>query len=190
VMGFVRWESGRPAAKAAVFMQNTYNFRKYVREVKTDEHGFFRLGSVPGDEPYFVFAVPPDEGTAMRSFEYFTVGSLQRELWLALELHPHRVIGTLDNLPRMSDGGATRERKDWSESRGNVPLQLLRIEGKSETIVWSFSAESSGKFAIANVPHGLYRVRLSRAEGQAVIHSLPFGVGDGQSETAVQWPPP
>ena len=31
VMGFVRWESGAPAAKAVVFMQNTYNFRKYVR---------------------------------------------------------------------------------------------------------------------------------------------------------------
>ncbi len=59
VMGFVKWESGLPVERAVVFMQNTYNFRKYVRRVETDEHGYFRFLDVPGNEPYFVFTVPP-----------------------------------------------------------------------------------------------------------------------------------
>lgn len=66
VLGFVKWESGLPVARAAVFMQCSYNFRKYVRRVETDEQGFFRFFDVPGNEPYFVFALPPGDGSAMR----------------------------------------------------------------------------------------------------------------------------
>ncbi len=184
VMGFVGWESGLPAAKAAVFMQNRFNFRKFVRRVETDEHGYFRFSNVPGDEPYFIFAVPPGDGNSMRSFEYFGVGSLQREVWRALELHPHRVTGDLDELARIREGEAS------SEPSKNTLLQLVRIEGKAESIVWSYRAEPSGKFTVANVPHGRFHVQFSQKEGGTVIRSLPFEVGDGQSETTVKWSSP
>jgi hypothetical protein len=184
VMGFVSWESGVPSAKAAVFMQNTYNFRKFVRRVETNEQGYFRFSDVPGDEPYFIFAVPPGDGNAVRSFEYFGVGSLQREVWRALELHPHRLTGDLDGLARSREGEAL------SEPGGNALLQLVRIEGKAEQILWSFRAEPSGKFTVANVPHGRYCVQFSQEKGGTDIRSLTFEVGDGQSETYVQWSSP
>jgi hypothetical protein len=184
VMGFVSWESGVPAANATVFMQNTYNFRKFMRRVETDEHGYFRFNDVPGDEPYLIFAVPPGDGNAVRGFEYFAVGFLQREVWRALELHPHRLTGDLDGLARSREGEAL------SEPGENALLQLVRIEGKAEQILWSFRAEPSGKFTVANVPHGRYCVRFSQEEGGTDIRSLTFEVGDGQSETYVRWSSP
>ena len=80
VMGFVKWERGLPAAKAVVFMQNAYDFRKYVRRVEADDRGFFRFVNVPGNEPYFVFALPPGEGPVMREFVYFGVPTPRREI--------------------------------------------------------------------------------------------------------------
>ena len=77
-------------------MQNSYNFRKFVRRVETDEHGYFRFSDVPGDEPYFVFALPPGEDNAMRNFEYFGVGAGQRELWRRWSCIRIRVVGTVD----------------------------------------------------------------------------------------------
>ena len=181
VMGFVRWESGLPAAKAAVFMQNSYNFRKYLQRVESDEHGYYRFGNVPGGEPYFVFAVPPGDENSIRNFEYFGVGPLQREVWRSLELHPHRISGSLNPLFRM------RESEARPDSGWKALLHLARIEGKAESIVWSFRAEPSGKFAVANVAHGRYCVQSSQNESGTFIRSLPFEVGDGQSETIVQW---
>ena len=62
VVGFVHWESGLPAEKAPVIMQNSQSFRKFVKRVESDEHGFYRFTDVPGGEPYFVFALPPEHG--------------------------------------------------------------------------------------------------------------------------------
>jgi hypothetical protein len=42
-------------------------------------------------------------------------------------------------------------------------------------------------FAVANLTHGHYRVQFSQRAGGTVIRSLPFEVGDGQSETTVRW---
>jgi hypothetical protein len=165
-------------------MQNTYNFRKFVRRVETDEHGYFRFNNVPGDEPYFIFAVPPGDGKAVRNFEYFGVGLLQREVWRALELHPHRVVGDLNEAVRIREGEGP------SEPGRNALLQLVRMEGKADQIVWSFSSEPSGKFTVANVPHGRYRIQFSEKEGGTDIRSLPLEVGDGQSETTVRWSSP
>jgi hypothetical protein len=72
----------------------------------------------------------------------------------------------------------------------SAPLQLVRIEGKTERILWTFRAEPSGKFIVANVPHGRYCVQLSHKDGGTVIQSLPFDVGDGRTETVVRWPSP
>ena len=107
VMGFVRWENGAPAEKAAVFMQNTYNFRKYVRRVETDEHGYYRFSSVPGNEPYFVFALPPGQAGAMRNFDHFAIADLQREMWRDQVVHPHRISGGIvDGIPAQSSAAA------------------------------------------------------------------------------------
>ncbi len=73
VMGFVRWESGALVEKAVVFMQNSYDFRRYVKRVETDEHGFFRFVGATSDEPYFVFAVPPGRAGEMKNHDYFGI---------------------------------------------------------------------------------------------------------------------
>jgi len=169
-VGFVRWESGLPAAKAPVVMQNSQSFRKFVKRVEADEHGFYRFADVPGDEPYFVFAQPPGEDTAMRNFEYFSIAPPQREVWHDLTLHPHRITGSLI-------------RADPSST-----LQLVRVDAKEERIVWSFQADSSGQFTIANVPHGRYRVRMLSQDQSKTTPSLPFEVVEGKDEEVVHWP--
>jgi hypothetical protein len=170
VMGFVRWESGVPVAKAAVFMQNTYSFRKYLRRVETDDRGYFCFSNVPCNEPYFVFAAPPGENDAIRNFDYFTVASFQRELWRDHVLHPHRIAGIL---PAAVPAATT--------------LQLVRDDGEVETTVWTFRAASSRRLALGNVPHGKYRVQLVAGK---TIRSLPIDVADGRPEVAVYWTPP
>jgi hypothetical protein len=170
VMGFVRWEGGAPAEKSVVFMQNTNNFRKFVRRVEADEQGFFRFSEVPGDEPYFIFALPPGDDHAVRSLEYFDIASPQREVWRMLTLHPHRVTG---NLP---DDVSTK-----------TVLQFVVIDRDGERVLRSFRASEDGRFTVANVPHGRYRVQVAPGEGGKIARSLPFGVGDGQSETTIRW---
>ncbi len=176
VIGFVRWESGLPVRKAAVFLQNSNDFRRYVRRVETDEHGFFRFSEVPGDESYFVFALPPGDDDAMRNFEYFSVTTVQREVWRPLTLHPHRVTGDLP--------AAVLAARRPGE-RGT--LQFVRLEGKAEQLMWTFRAEPSGKFTVANVPHGRYCVQVRSSGGDEVARSLPFEVAEGQEEV-VRWP--
>ena len=170
VRGFVRWESGVPAAKAAVLMQNTYNFRKFLRRVETDENGYFRFSGVPGDEQYFFFALPPGEENAVRDFRYFAVESTQREVWQTATVHPHRVVG---RPPATPPTGAT--------------VQLVLVQGNGERTVSSLTPGDGGRFAFANVPHGRYRVQVPSATAGSIARSLPFSVGDGQSDINVRW---
>ena len=169
VMGFVRWESGAPVARAVVFMQNTYNFRRFFRRVETDDSGFFRFGSVPAGESYFAFALPPDEQNGMREFDYFGMPAQLREVWRELTLHPHRVTGVL------------------VVARTESVLQLVRVDGGKERVIWSFRAAASGRFTIGNVPHGTYRVQTPPSDRGTPARSLPFEVMDGRQETFVQW---
>jgi hypothetical protein len=173
VKGFVRWESGAPAAKAAVLMQNSYSFRKFLRRGETDENGYFRFGGVPGDEPYFLFALPPGEENAMRDFRYFSVDSTQREVWQTATIHPHRVVGRSPATPV-----------------ANATAQLMLAQGKDERAVWSFMFDDGGRFRIANVPHGRYRVQISSPIEGDVGRSLVFDVADGSSDTTVRWMSP
>jgi hypothetical protein len=170
VMGFARWESGAPAARAVVFMQNTFDFRRFVRRTESNEDGFFRFENVPRNEPYFIFAVPPGQTSAMRNIHYFSVAGAQCEIWRDETLHPHRVSGSL--APAIPSGAS---------------LQLIRVDGKSEVPVWGFRADSSGRFTVENVPHGRYRVRVGQGGGQASKSSIAFDVGDGTVEVNVEW---
>jgi hypothetical protein len=170
VMGFVRWEGGLPAQKAAVFMQNIHNFRKFIRRVEADEQGFFRFSDVPGDEPYFIFAVPSGDDNAVRGFEYFGIAAQQREVWRVLTLHPHRVVG---NSPEGMSA--------------NDLFQLVLIDRNGERLLWTFHAGETARFSLTNVPHGRYRVQVSSGEGGQIARSLPFEVGDGQSQTTIRW---
>ena len=170
IMGFVRWEGGLPAAKAVVFVQHRDNFRLYVRRVEADENGFFRVSDVPGDEAYFAFAVPPGEEMAARQFVYFKALSTQREVWRDLTLHGHRVVGQLAGV-----GPA-------------VPLQLVRVDSGGDRNILEFRADAKGRFSIANVPHGRYRVQSTPGEGVAGIRSLPLEVVEGRPEEDVRWP--
>ena len=170
VMGFVRSEGGLPVAKAAVYMQHQTNFRRYLRRVETDDQGYFQFAGVPGGEPYFVFALPPGDITAMRHYDYFGVPALLREVWRELTLHPHRVTGLVE-----------------AASAESV-FQLVHVDEGKERVLWSFRAEPSGRFTITNVPHGRYRVQTLPAKRGRVARSLPLEVKDGGSEVFVQWP--
>ncbi len=169
VMGFVRWESGLPVEKAPVVMQNSQNFRKFVRRVETDEHGFYHFTDVPGGEPYFIFALPPGVDGAMRNFEYFFVASYQHEVWSELTLHPHRVTG-----------GLTHAGSEQS-------LQLVRLGAKEEPVLWTSQADGTGQFVVANVPHGRYRLRVLSQNRADTAASVPFDVEEGKEEAAVRW---
>ncbi len=200
VKGFVRWETGAPAVKAVVFMQNEYDFRKYVRRVETDEHGYFVFSDVPAREPYFVFALPPGVGDAMRRFDHFGVGYPEREVWRALALSPHRVIGAVPQSAAFSEGTSTEptQRVRGGPARGRstdadilaADVQLVRLDGQGESIVWTVRAADAGRFSISNVFHGRYQVRVWHDGGKTVTRSLPFEVGDGQTETTVRWAEP
>jgi hypothetical protein len=115
-----------------------------------------------------------------------------------LTLHPHRVTGTVPVLApagvgalpaRRASEGPSATHTDPSGTDGRT-LQLVRAEVKSEPIIWIFRADPSGRFTVSNVPHGRYRVQILQGDGKPVVRSLPFDVGDGQSETAVRWSSP
>jgi hypothetical protein len=143
VVGFVRWENGQPADRAPVFMQDATNFRNYVRRVETDDQGFFRFTQVPGDAPYFVFAVPGDD-TAIRSSRMFALPAGLREAWCDLTLHAHRIVGVV---PPRQDSPRTQR-----DGVAGSLLQLLRIdESGPGSVAWEFRPETSGRFALAEV---------------------------------------
>lgn len=172
IMGVVRWESGLPVAKAVVFVQHTNNFRRFLRRVETDESGFYSIPGVPGDEPYFIFALPPNEDNAIKNFRYFDVISAQREVWHDLILHPHRVKGKL------------------ALSNPKPSIELVRIGPDIERKVWTFQADWSGDLGISNIPHGRYRVQTIPRGGEPSYRSAPFDITDGQAEILLNWPEP
>ena len=147
VIGLVRWESGAPAAKAEVYMQHAGNFRRYLRRAEADENGVFRFVGVPGDEPYFAFALPAGEPSALRGFVHFGVESGRREHWLELTLHPHRVTSPAGKL------------------KGSAAVELVRLGPGGDELVWASRADATGRATVANVPHGRYRLRSPAAGG-------------------------
>ncbi len=170
IMGFVRWESGVPAAKATVIVQHSGNFRLFLRRVESDENGFFRVAGVPGDEPYFAFATPLGEDVSLREFVYFGVDATRREAWRDLELHAHRIVG------------------HGPVGRLKTPMRLVRTDHGGDRVVLSFEAYASGRYSIANVTHGRYRVETSLAGGFENTRSLPVEVVEGRPEENVRWP--
>ena len=111
-------------------------------------------------------------------------------------MHPHQVTGTIPPpAPLMSDDGKTSlARSVGTESHiaathpsAEPTLQLVSLEGKAERLVWTFRPQSSGEFIVANVPHGRYRVQVSKPNVKTGARSLAFDVGDGESETTVRW---
>ena len=69
-------------------------------------------------------------------------------------------------------------------------MQLIRIGAKEEQVLWTFHAEPTGKFVIANVPHGRYRVQQSSQGTSETTRSLPVEVVEGVEEFVVRWPAP
>ena len=135
VMGFVKWERGLPAAKAVVFMQNAYDFRKYVRRVEADDRGFFRLTTYRAMSRTLYSRFSAGEGPVMREFVYFGVPTPRREL----TLHPHVIRGK----PR--------------EVSPEAVFQLVRPGSAADTIVWTFPAEASGTFSVQRAAWPLLR---------------------------------
>ncbi len=172
VMGFVRWENGEPAPKAVVVMQNSYNFRKYLRRVEADEYGFFRFGDVPGNEPYFVFALPPSDQSALKNFQYFAVVPEQRECWRDVTIYSHRI------------------RCELPPGRLKGLVELVRIDPAGEVIVLSAETYRSDRSVISNIPEGIYRVQLSstgeRGERRS-LRSMPLKITGGVSEASPRW---
>ena len=102
----------------------------------------------------------------------FLARPVQREVWHDLALHPHRVTGSLVG----SDPTST--------------LQIVCVDAKEERVLSSFQADASGQFAVANVPHGRYRVQQSSQGTSETTRSLPVEVVEGVEEFVVRWPAP
>jgi hypothetical protein len=170
VMGTVRWENGRPAAEAVVFLQDAANFRRFLQRVATDRNGFFSIPSVPADAQYVAFALPPEDEHAMKNFSYTRVDTMPREVWLDFTLSPHRVVG------QFSEAG----------SAGCVELVREDPQGQKR-VVWSLIPTGGGHFEISNVPHGQYVVHALREASGETIASLPFAV-DRDLLVEVRWP--
>lgn len=149
VMGTVRWEDGRPAPRAIVFLQDTTDFRRYLQRQDTNENGYFTFADVPANGAYVAFAQPANDASAMKNFSYCTLGASPRESWIDLSLSPHRIVGTVP-------GGGGRRR-----------VELLREEpGREPSVVWSVETDAKQRFEVGNVAHGRYLVR-ARGEGPA-----------------------
>ena len=138
-----------PASKAAVFMQNTYNFRKYLRRVDADDQGFFRFVDVPGDEPYFVFATPPGGGPAMREFVHFSVPASIREIWRELTLHPHSISGKAlvsraQKLCSRSCASALRPTRSCGHFGPRVRVRSAFRTCRTAVIAYRFAREKAG----------------------------------------------
>lgn len=100
-----------------------------------------------------------------------------------------RFAGASSTPTQRANGGLLVERTGSTDG-GGLTLQLVRVEGKAEPVVWTFRAEPSGRFTVSNVPHGRYSVQVMHGDGKPVVRSLPFDVGDGRSETTVEWSSP
>lgn len=170
VMGIVRWEDGQPVKGAAVFLQDTVSFRRFLSRVETDKNGYYRIPNVPGDAEYLAFVLPPDDPHAMKHFVYSRIPAARREVWIDLTASPHRVSGRAGRFPP------------------NTRLQLVRQEPDGqERVLWTTSTEEAGEFAITNVPHGRYYVRTVGGRRPAGTASLAFDVGRDTS-VVVPWP--
>lgn len=168
VMGFVVWENAEPAKNTQVFMQDATNFRRFLQRVTTDEHGFFRVPNVPADAPYFMFALPADDRTAIKNFVHPTFESSRREVWQGLTVFPHRVVGELADAP-------------------GAQIDLFRQDAGADRVVWTFYADNVGKFEISNVPHGIYRLVAKALKTNKVFQSRPFEVSELGKTTVTDW---
>jgi hypothetical protein len=73
------------------------------------------------------------------------------------------------------------------EPTRDAALQLVRVEGKDERVVWTFHADVLGKFAVTNVGHGRYDIRLRGSAGEKRARSVQFDIGEGASDATVRW---
>jgi Carboxypeptidase regulatory-like domain len=171
-MGIVRWEDGRPAEGAEVFLQDAANFRRFLQRVVTDSNGFFRVPGVPGGAQYFAFALPAKDQRAIKQLNYPRVDLVRRETWLDMSLSPHKIVGQL------AEGG----------SKTRLDLVCTEPNGL-ERVVWSVPADEDGQFEITNVPHGRYVVRATSGGNATDIASLPLTVNRDLTAVAC-WPEP
>ena len=171
LMGSVRWEDGRPAEKAEVFIQDGASFRRFLQRVVTDSNGFFRVPNVPGNATYLIFALPSAETEAMKRMSFVKFETNKREAWIDLQLSPHALIGRCD------------------EVRSGVQLELAGIDEKQgqSQVLWKFSPDANGQFRVTNVPHGRYVVRTTNLTGERKMTSLPCQV-ETSIESIVNWP--
>ena len=119
--------------------------------------------AVPGNEPYFVFAVPPGQKAAMRNMDYFGVAAFSA-----------RYRRRPDSAPAPHHRNAQR----------GIPLaaslQLVRIDAKAEATVWTFRADSSGRFESKTCRTGDIACRSRRSTAGLPEFARVFEVGDGR----------
>jgi Carboxypeptidase regulatory-like domain len=156
VIGTVRWEDGRAAAGAVVYLQDASDFRRFLQKSEVNENGFFTFSDVPPNAGYVIFAQPAQDEHAMKNFNQQFINSYNREIWVDMVLSPHRIIGQLP------DSGAKQR------------VDLLREEpGNEPRVVWSVESGPAGRFEISNVPHGRYLARSKGEGNEAPVVSLP-----------------
>lgn len=168
VMGFVRWDNGKPAQKALVYMQHSQNFRRFLRRVECDEYGYFIITDVPGEEPYFIFALPANDANAVKNFDGLPVASTHREVWHDLTLYAGRILGHV------------------ARCKSRCTLRIVSADSDDQRVGWTIETDDTGRFEISNVPRGRYLARRMESVTGRLQDSLPFVVGD-DPQVVIRW---
>ena len=152
-------------------MQDARDFRRFLRRVTTNEYGFYRFESVPGNTIYFIFATPDEAESPIRNFEYFKIEKDEREIIKNLEVFRSSIV---TDMPE----------SEYSE------LQLRRLNNSSDKqgrIVWWQKTENLKTIEINNLPTADYVFHGVVNSGEPIPISEVFSTEREKMTKEIQW---
>ncbi len=140
VYGTVSNELGVPIENATVFMQDMYNFRRYIKSTASDMNGNFYFEKFESDRQYLLFAFRPNDQASLRNFTFHFVPSDSREFRVNLVIYDSKISG-----------------KSPFDTPVQVQLWRLDAERQPGTLVWGHELDTGAIIRITNVEPAVYR---------------------------------